>query len=208
MMAKRSPPTPTIIGSTTLSTAAEATAASTALPPCWRMRSPACDASGWLVTTIPRRAMTSDRLCASHPSARSPRTPLQNAGAGVALHGVIVNAGVDWPRTTATTPSARPATAAIAVSTRGIAARPAGATVGDREAAVVAGAELDPRAVIARAEVEIGDDRVGKVFGAVDERLVQLPHALDLRVLAQRHPRRRRTAFVRPVVHDGDARPQ
>src|SRR5215470_8162409 len=138
MMAKRSPPTPTIIGSTTLSTAAEATAASTALPPCWRIRSPACDASGWLVTTMPRRAMTSDRLCASHPSARSPRTPLQNAGAGV----------------------------------------------------------------------EIGDDRVGKVFGAVDERLVQLPHDLDLRVLAQRHPRRRRTAFVRPVVHDGDARPQ
>src|SRR3954465_9403938 len=86
MTAKTSPAGPTIIGSTTLSTAALATAASTALPPCMRMRSPACAPSGWLVTTMPCRAITSERVCASHPSERSPRSPLQNAGFAAALH--------------------------------------------------------------------------------------------------------------------------
>src|SRR5215831_1510898 len=85
-MANRSPPTPTIIGSTTFRTAAVATAASIALPPCMRTRSPACAASGWLATTIPWGAITSDRVCASQPFERSPRTALQKAGVGVALH--------------------------------------------------------------------------------------------------------------------------
>src|SRR5947207_9290540 len=50
------------------------------------MRSPACAASGWLVTTMPCDARTSDRVCASQPCARSPRTPSQNEGLGVASH--------------------------------------------------------------------------------------------------------------------------
>ncbi len=54
--AKQSPPTPVDIGSTTHSTAAAASAASIALPPRSRARSPACVASGWLVATIPRAA--------------------------------------------------------------------------------------------------------------------------------------------------------
>src|SRR5258708_27544012 len=62
-----------------------ATAASMAFPPCMRIRSPACAARGWLVTTMPCRAITSDRLCCSHPSARSPRSPLQNGGLTAAL---------------------------------------------------------------------------------------------------------------------------
>src|SRR5580704_8983943 len=86
MMAKRSEATPTIIGSTTESTAADATAASIALPPCIRMRKPACAASGWLAATIPCCAMTSERDCEGHPSERSPRTALQNGGCGEEPH--------------------------------------------------------------------------------------------------------------------------
>ena len=57
-----SPPTPVDSGSTTLRVAAAATAASTALPPCISICSPACAASGWLVATIPFNASTGDRL--------------------------------------------------------------------------------------------------------------------------------------------------
>src|SRR5947209_4633514 len=45
---------PDIIGSTTFSVAATATAASKALPPASRMSSPACVANGWAELTIPR----------------------------------------------------------------------------------------------------------------------------------------------------------
>jgi hypothetical protein len=76
---------PTFIGSVTLSAAAVATAASMAFPPAMSIRSPACAASGWLVTTIPLRANTGERLCASHPSARSPRTAPQAGAWGVEL---------------------------------------------------------------------------------------------------------------------------
>ena len=48
------PSTPTIIGSTTVSANSDATAASMALPPASSISEPAADASGWLVTTIPR----------------------------------------------------------------------------------------------------------------------------------------------------------
>ncbi len=47
--------------SVTLRTAAAATAASAALPPRRRIASPACDASGLLVATMPRRATTIER---------------------------------------------------------------------------------------------------------------------------------------------------
>ncbi len=80
MIAKRSPPTPTFIGSTTLSTAAAATAASMALPPCFRTCSPAWAASGWLVVTMPCWAKTSARDWAAQPSVRSPRIARQAAG--------------------------------------------------------------------------------------------------------------------------------
>ena len=49
---------PVEIGSTTLSMAAVAMAASAAVPPACKMPSPACAARGWLVATMPRRAST------------------------------------------------------------------------------------------------------------------------------------------------------
>ena len=76
-------------GSISASSAAVATAASTALPPCLRMSSPACAASGWLVATIPWRASTSDRVWSAHPLARSPRTFwIVRPGVGIAAVGV------------------------------------------------------------------------------------------------------------------------
>lgn len=48
------PKTPIIIGSTTVSANSEATAASMALPPANMISVPAAEASGWLVTTMPR----------------------------------------------------------------------------------------------------------------------------------------------------------
>src|SRR4029453_13151055 len=86
MIAKRSPAGPTFIGSTRLSMADMVTAASMALPPFFRMSRPACAARGWLVATIPLRAITSDRRCAAHPSLRSPGTAAHQAGAGLASH--------------------------------------------------------------------------------------------------------------------------
>ena len=52
---------PVIIGSTTESTAAAATAASIALPPCSSTPSAASVASGWLVAAAPCGAYTGDR---------------------------------------------------------------------------------------------------------------------------------------------------
>ena len=48
------PNMPTIIGSTTVSANAVATAASTALPPIASISAPAADAMGWLEATMPR----------------------------------------------------------------------------------------------------------------------------------------------------------
>ena len=54
----RPPPRmPTIIGSATVSAKSEATAASMALPPASRICAPAAEASGWLVTTMPREPL-------------------------------------------------------------------------------------------------------------------------------------------------------
>ena len=54
--AKPPPSGPTIIGSTTDSANSAAIAASTALPPAASISAPAAEASGWLVTTMPREA--------------------------------------------------------------------------------------------------------------------------------------------------------
>jgi hypothetical protein len=51
---------PSISGSVTASTALEAMAASTAEPPRARIWAPACDASTWLVATMPCWLMTMD----------------------------------------------------------------------------------------------------------------------------------------------------
>src|SRR5579862_4542296 len=68
-MPNRSPPMPQLMGSTTPSTALAAMAASMAVPPRANTWAPACDASVWLVATIPRSEMTMDRAwlrsCAS-----------------------------------------------------------------------------------------------------------------------------------------------
>ncbi len=60
-IAKRSPPTPQDIGSTTPSTAFAVMAASTAFPPLRRTAIAACTASGWLVATIPCPEWTTER---------------------------------------------------------------------------------------------------------------------------------------------------
>src|ERR1700682_3392881 len=91
MMANRSPATPVFMGSTTLSTAAAATAASMALPPCCMICNPACAASGWLVVTMPCGAITSARLCPRQPSARSPPTAAQ---AGTSCSAQVDSGGV------------------------------------------------------------------------------------------------------------------
>src|SRR6187397_729040 len=85
-MANRSPAGPTFIGSTTLRTAAVATAASIALPPRLNTSTPAWTASGWLLATMPLRAITSERRCDSQPSARSPGTALHQEGVGFESH--------------------------------------------------------------------------------------------------------------------------
>src|SRR5438034_9522089 len=59
--ANKSPPIPFIIGSTTPIMAFVAMAASTAFPPCSRMRTPACAASGDSAATIPFREITIER---------------------------------------------------------------------------------------------------------------------------------------------------
>src|SRR5215472_3292495 len=84
MTANMSAATPVLLGSTRLSIAAVATAASMALPPPRMICRPACAASGWLVVTMPWGAITSARLCAAQPSARSPRTAAQAAALGAA----------------------------------------------------------------------------------------------------------------------------
>ena len=58
---KASPPTPVMFGSVTFSTAAIAIAASTALPPPFRISRPVCDASGWLDATIAWLVRTTER---------------------------------------------------------------------------------------------------------------------------------------------------
>src|ERR1017187_4038744 len=62
-MAKRSPPMPLLSGSTTPSAALAAMAASMADPPRARICAPACEASVWLVATMPRPLMTIERAC-------------------------------------------------------------------------------------------------------------------------------------------------
>src|SRR5580698_7623123 len=61
--ANRSPPGPFIIGSTRLSTAFAAMAASTAEPPRAKICAPAWDASGCAVATMPRLLITMERAC-------------------------------------------------------------------------------------------------------------------------------------------------
>src|SRR5512132_1159185 len=110
MIANRSPAGPTFIGSTRLSMAEVATAASIALPPFFRISSPTWAASGWLVATMPFLAITSDRCCDVQPSDRSPGTAAHHAGAGLASHDWIGEAAGDC----ATMRDAPPDAAAIA----------------------------------------------------------------------------------------------
>ena len=58
-------------------------------------RGPACAASGWLVVTMPLRAITSERRCGSQPCDRSPETALHHEGAGVAFTGLNRRLGAD-----------------------------------------------------------------------------------------------------------------
>jgi hypothetical protein len=45
--------------------------------------------------TMPLRAITSERVCGTHPSARSPRTALHHGGVGASVH---IRTGGDWAR--------------------------------------------------------------------------------------------------------------
>src|SRR6266550_1772256 len=93
MITNKSPAMPTFGGKVILSVAAAATAASIAFPPCIRIRAPAIAARGWTVVTIPFRAITSERVCGTQPSARSPRTALHQGGVGTSVH---ICTGGDW----------------------------------------------------------------------------------------------------------------
>src|SRR5215475_13972776 len=57
-----------------------------ALPPCMRMRAPAMAANGCTVDTMPCCVITSERVCGTHPSDRSPRTALHAGALGTSLH--------------------------------------------------------------------------------------------------------------------------
>src|SRR4051812_2287503 len=92
----------------------------------------------------------------------------------------------------------------LLVSARFVSPCPTSAPVGDRETSIVVSAQLDPVAAISRSEVEIGDERVWEIVRPVDERLVQLPDALDFAVLPHAVPCRWRATFVRAVVDNRD----
>ena len=61
-IANKSPPMPQLVGSVSPSAAFAAIAASTALPPRRSVATPISVASGWLVATMPWRAMTTERV--------------------------------------------------------------------------------------------------------------------------------------------------
>ena len=110
--AKRSPAMPVSFCEVTSSTAAAATAASMALPPCRRISKPACAASGSLVATMPWRAITSERPCPSQPWPREPgAATIFAAGLGVFSVGTP-NGFADWALTRLL-PTAKPTTAAV-----------------------------------------------------------------------------------------------
>ena len=70
-IANRSPPMPQPVGSINPSVAFAAIAASTALPPAFRMSSATWVANGWLVAAMPCVAMTSERDANGLPVTRS-----------------------------------------------------------------------------------------------------------------------------------------
>ena len=63
---------PFIVGSTTARTAAAVMAAAIAFPPSCITCRPAAEAKGWLVATIPLRAMTTERVECGFGAGRSP----------------------------------------------------------------------------------------------------------------------------------------
>src|SRR5438094_961686 len=69
---KPPPPMLPAYGCVTASAKPTATAASTALPPAWRISSPASEACASLVTTIPCRAATGSNASAGIACARGP----------------------------------------------------------------------------------------------------------------------------------------
>ena len=66
-----SPPMPQPVGSPTHSTALAAIAASVALPPCFRIDTATCVATGWLVAAMPFLPKTSERVAKKFPVGRS-----------------------------------------------------------------------------------------------------------------------------------------
>ena len=70
-MANKSPPMPQLIGSVTPSTALAAMAASTALPPAFRISIAASVASGWLVHAMPFLPTAGERVTNDLPAGRS-----------------------------------------------------------------------------------------------------------------------------------------
>ena len=70
------PKMPTIMGSTTVSVKSAATAPSTALPPAASISAPAAEASGWLVTTMPRVPTAGVFSQSNRVAARSRQDPL------------------------------------------------------------------------------------------------------------------------------------
>src|SRR5262249_6375140 len=84
-MAKRSPPMPSLIGSTTPSTALAAMAASTAFPPSSSTCAPALEARTWLLATIPKRGTTMERPCGSGGTPAAQASPQPTAASRARL---------------------------------------------------------------------------------------------------------------------------
>src|ERR1051325_5279415 len=86
-MANRSQPIPQLIGSTTVSTIFAAMAASIAVPARANACAPACDASVWLVATIPSRQIVMDLAChRDTPGSTAVSILLFYTGAEVEIH--------------------------------------------------------------------------------------------------------------------------
>src|SRR5204863_9309220 len=89
------PRMPTIIGSTTVSANSAATAPSIALPPPSRTSAAAADASGWLVTAMPREP-AADRF--SHANGVGRDRESGTSDIGDILQSAVIQAGRRKPR--------------------------------------------------------------------------------------------------------------
>ena len=96
------PMMPTIIGSTTVSANSAAIAASIALPPAASISAPAAEASGWLVTTMPR--LPGRRLLLAFENGAGAITPIDRSCFFSLLLSAVVSVWAESADTAIATP--------------------------------------------------------------------------------------------------------